>query len=55
VILLGGGTKQGQNVDIENAQEAWLEYKQRKAAQREAAAKAVLKGKSKSKIKKRRK
>ena len=51
VILLGGGTKQGQNVDIENAQEVWREYKQRKAAAREAAAKAVLKGKSKSKLK----
>jgi putative addiction module killer protein len=52
VILLGGGTKQGQNVDIENAQGAWREYKQRKAA-----AKAALKGKSKSKpkVQKRRK
>lgn len=49
VILLGGGTKQGQNVDIENAQGAWREYKQRKAA--------ALKGKSKSKpkVQKRRK
>lgn len=46
VILLGGGTKQGQNVDIENAQGAWREYKQRKAA-----AKAAPKGKSKSKPK----
>jgi putative addiction module killer protein len=57
VILLGGGTKHGQNADIENAQGAWREYKQRKAAARGAAAKAALKkkSKSKSKVQKRRK
>jgi hypothetical protein len=57
VILLGGGTKHGQNADIENAQGAWQEYKQRKAAAREAAIKAALKKKSqsKSKVQKRRK
>ena len=30
VILLGGGTKSQQNKDIHAAQEAWIEYKQRK-------------------------
>jgi|ERR1035437_4134887 putative addiction module killer protein len=46
LILLGGGTKKGQNTDIENAQAAWREYKQRKAAARKAAAKATPKEKS---------
>ena len=30
VILLGGGTKQGQNSDIAVAQRLWTEYKRRK-------------------------
>ncbi len=30
VILLGGGTKRRQQVDIEGAQKLWREYKQRK-------------------------
>ena len=30
VILLGGGTKQRQQKDIENAAELWEEYKKRK-------------------------
>ncbi len=30
VILLGGGTKRRQQVDIEAAQQIWREYKQRK-------------------------
>lgn len=32
VILLGGGTKQRQQVDIERAKASWAEYKLRKAA-----------------------
>lgn len=31
VILLGGGTKQGQQTDIKNAIARWKDYKQRKA------------------------
>src|SRR5487761_282184 len=34
VILLGGGTKQRQQVDIERAKAMWAEYKARKAAAR---------------------
>ncbi|MGA9032153.1 MAG: hypothetical protein WB402_06530 [Sulfuricaulis sp.] len=30
VILLGGGTKKGQNADIQLAQQRWREYKARK-------------------------
>ena len=30
VILLGGGTKQGQNTDIATARRLWDDYKQRK-------------------------
>jgi len=30
IILLGGGTKKRQNVDIENAKKVWQEYKKRK-------------------------
>lgn len=30
IILLGGGTKRRQRVDIEAAQQLWREYKQRK-------------------------
>ena len=30
IILLGGGTKKGQNKDIQKAKELWLEYKKRK-------------------------
>ena len=30
VILLGGGTKKGQNKDIQTAQERWNDYKRRK-------------------------
>jgi len=32
IILLGGGTKQRQQVDIERARTMWSEYKARKAA-----------------------
>lgn len=32
IILLGGGTKQRQQVDIERAKAMWAEYKARKAA-----------------------
>jgi len=32
IILLGGGTKKGQQGDIARAQALWTEYKQRKAA-----------------------
>lgn len=32
VILLGGGTKQRQQADIERAKAMWAEYKARKAA-----------------------
>ncbi len=34
VILLGGGTKRRQQVDIERAKILWTEYKARKAASR---------------------
>ncbi len=34
IILLGGGTKQRQQVDIERAKAMWAEYKGRKAAAR---------------------
>lgn len=34
IILLGGGTKKGQQKDIERAVELWEEYKRRKAAQK---------------------
>jgi putative addiction module killer protein len=44
VILLGGGTKQSQDRDIENAKAAWREYKQRKASAKKAAAKGAPKG-----------
>lgn len=30
IILLGGGTKKGQNADIRLAQERWRDYKMRK-------------------------
>lgn len=30
VILLGGGTKKGQNTDIRRAQQRWQDYKSRK-------------------------
>ena len=30
IILLGGGTKRRQQVDITNAQDLWLDYKRRK-------------------------
>jgi len=45
VILLGGGSKRGQDADIENAQTAWREYKQRKAAARKASVEATPKRK----------
>ena len=32
IILLGGGTKQRQQIDIERARVLWAEYKARKAA-----------------------
>ena len=32
IVLFGGGTKRGQQADIERAKALWLEYKQRKAA-----------------------
>lgn len=32
IILLGGGTKQRQQADIERAKAMWAEYKSRKAA-----------------------
>jgi putative addiction module killer protein len=32
VILLGGGTKQRQKIDVERAKALWAEYKARKAA-----------------------
>jgi putative addiction module killer protein len=32
VVLLGGGTKQRQQFDIERAKSLWTEYKARKAA-----------------------
>jgi|SRR5579862_3379415 len=35
VILLGGGTKQHQQNDIECAQSAWKDYKQRKQKEKE--------------------
>lgn len=30
IILLGGGTKKGQNKDIQKAKALWFEYKKRK-------------------------
>ena len=30
IILLGGGTKKGQNADIQQAQQCWRDYKARK-------------------------
>jgi putative addiction module killer protein len=30
IILLGGGTKKGQNADIQQAQQRWRDYKARK-------------------------
>jgi putative addiction module killer protein len=32
IVLLGGGTKQGQRTDIDRAKGLWTEYKVRKAA-----------------------
>ena len=34
VILLGGGTKKRQQRDIESARERWIDYKQRRKAER---------------------
>jgi putative addiction module killer protein len=34
IILLGGGTKKGQQKDIDNAEAIWKEYKERKASQK---------------------
>lgn len=34
VVLLGGGTKQRQQADIERAKAMWAEYKARKAAEK---------------------
>lgn len=34
IILLGGGTKKGQQKDIQNAESMWKEYKDRKACQK---------------------
>ena len=46
VVLLTGGSKKGQQADINHAKELWAEYKERKrAAAREAAKKAAI-GKS---------
>ena len=36
IILLGGGTKKGQQADIERARAIWAEYKSRRSAQRAA-------------------
>ena len=33
IILLGGGTKKGQQKDIDKAEATWIEYKERKAKQ----------------------
>ena len=35
IILLGGGTKKKQNVDIKKAHELWKEYKKRKKQEQE--------------------
>jgi putative addiction module killer protein len=37
IVLLGGGTKQRQQADIERAKAMWAEYKMRKAAAAKAA------------------
>jgi putative addiction module killer protein len=34
VILLGGGIKKRQNIDIQAAQESWKDYKERKAREK---------------------
>jgi putative addiction module killer protein len=34
IILLGGGTKRGQQKDIEKAESIWKEYKERKTSQK---------------------
>ena len=34
IILLGGGTKKGQQKDIDKAETIWKEYKERKAKQK---------------------
>ena len=34
IILLGGGTKKGQQKDIDKAESIWKEYKERKANQK---------------------
>ena len=34
IILLGGGTKKGQQKDIDKAEAIWKEYKERKAKQK---------------------
>jgi putative addiction module killer protein len=39
IILLGGGTKQRQQVDIERAKTLWAEYRARKAAATKAKGK----------------
>ena len=52
VILLGGGTKKRQKEDVEAAQAAWREYKQRKkTARKRTAEKAPAKAKHKTKSK----
>lgn len=34
IILLGGGTKKGQQKDVDKAESIWKEYKERKANQK---------------------
>jgi putative addiction module killer protein len=34
IVLLGGGTKKGQQADIERAQTMWVDYKRRRSARR---------------------
>lgn len=40
IVLLGGGTKRGQQRDIDRAKALWAEYKSRRKAQRRGIARA---------------
>ena len=49
IVLFGGGTKKGQQSDIERAKELYQEYKKRKKEARQAAVKEEIDKKKKKK------